>query len=219
MTAARLLIVDPRQGLRHIPRGQLVDVLQAGDLVVANDAATLPASLQGTHTRTGEMIEVRLAGRGSMSPDLADFSAVVFGAGDFHTRTENRPLPPTLLRGDALALGPLTATVTDVLGHARLISLHFDGVDRRDLVWHRASRPARSVRARAHAPRTLGRMDADCQPAGCLRAAICWIRARLADDRGACAPATSASRRSRTLRASLRREMRARRTAPSGRAV
>jgi S-adenosylmethionine:tRNA ribosyltransferase-isomerase len=133
MTPGKLMIVDPREGLRHIARTQLVDVLRAGDLVVANDAATLPASLHGIHTRTGETIEVRLAGRGSLSRDVADFSAVVFGAGDFHVRTEDRPLPPRLMQGDRLALGPLSATVTAVLGHPRLISLHLDGSS--DEIW------------------------------------------------------------------------------------
>ena len=73
MTPAKLMIVDPREGLRHIARTQLVDVLRAGDLVVANDAATLPASLHGIHARTGETIEVRLAGRGSLSPRCGRF--------------------------------------------------------------------------------------------------------------------------------------------------
>ena len=99
---AKLLVIDAREGLRHIPREALIDVLRPGDLVVANDAATLPASLQGTHVRTGEPIEVRLAGRRSLSTDLSDFSAVVFGAGDFRTRTEDRALPPALVPGDAL---------------------------------------------------------------------------------------------------------------------
>ena len=156
MTSARLLIVDPRHGLRHIARGQLVDVLRSGDLVVANDAATLPASLQGIHLRTGEAIEVRLAGRGSLSSDLADFSAVVFGAGDFHTRTEDRPLPPTLVRGDRLALGPLSATVTDLLGHARLISLHFDGSS--DDIWAGIAHHGRPVQY-AHVPTPLALWD------------------------------------------------------------
>ena len=149
MTHAKLLVIDGREGLRHIARETLVDVLHPGDLVVANDAATLPASLHGTHVRSGGPIEVRLAGRpaaptcspkrlsrrrkpsatagGSLSTAVADFCAIAFGAGDFHTRTEDRPPPPALACGDALALGPLSATVTGILGHPRLISLHFDG--------------------------------------------------------------------------------------------
>jgi S-adenosylmethionine:tRNA ribosyltransferase-isomerase len=156
MTPARLMIVDPRHGLRHIARSQLVDVLRAGDLVIANDAATLPASLHGIHARTGEAIEVRLAGRASLSPDLADFSAVVFGAGDFHARTEDRALPPILVQGDTLALGPLTATVTAILGHARLIALHFDGPS--DEIWSGIASHGRPVQY-AHVPTPLALWD------------------------------------------------------------
>ncbi len=156
MTPAKLMIVDPRQGLRHLARTQLVDVLRAGDLVVANDAATLPASLHGIHARTGETIEVRLAGLTSLCRDVADFSAIVFGAGDFHARTEDRPLPPILMPGDTLALGPLSATVTAVLGHARLIALHFDGSP--DEIWSGIARHGRPVQY-AHAPMPLSLWD------------------------------------------------------------
>jgi S-adenosylmethionine:tRNA ribosyltransferase-isomerase len=156
MTPAKLMIVDPRHGLRHIARTRLVDVLLAGDLVIANDAATMPASLHGIHARTGETIEVRLAGRRSLSRDVADFSAVVFGAGDFHTRTEDRPLPPILTPGDTLSLGPLSATVTAVLGHARLISLHFDGSS--DQIWSGIASHGRPVQY-AHAPMPLALWD------------------------------------------------------------
>ena len=156
MTPAKLMIVDPRQGLRHIARTLLVDVLRAGDLVIANDAATLPASLHGIHARTGETIEVRLAGLTSLSRDVADFFAVVFGAGDFHARTEDRPLPPILMPGDTLALGPLSATVTAVLGHARLIALHFDGSS--DEIWSGIASHGRPVQD-AHAPMPLALWD------------------------------------------------------------
>ena len=78
--SAKLLVVDVREGLRHVARETFADILRGGDLVVANDAATLPASLHGIHVRSGEPIEVRLAGRRSLSTDVADFSAIVFGA-------------------------------------------------------------------------------------------------------------------------------------------
>jgi S-adenosylmethionine:tRNA ribosyltransferase-isomerase len=80
MTGARLLIVDGHQGLRHSARDTLPDVLRPGDLVVANDAATLPASLHGTHAPTRQVIEVRLAGWRTHTSDVAEFCAVVFGA-------------------------------------------------------------------------------------------------------------------------------------------
>ena len=154
MTDAKLLVIDAKEGLRHVSRATLTDVLRAGDLVVANDAATLPASLHGTHVRSLEPIEVRLAGRGSLSTEVADFSAIVFGAGDFHTRTEDRPQPPALVPGDRLALGPLSATVTGILGHPRLVSLHFDGAS--DAIWSGIARHGRPVQyAHVQAPLAL----------------------------------------------------------------
>jgi S-adenosylmethionine:tRNA ribosyltransferase-isomerase len=125
---ARLLVVDASGGVRHAARADLPRFLLPGDLLVANDAATLPASLDGVHVRTGAAIEVRLAGRRSLDAGaVREFDAVVFGVGDYRTRTENRPLPPPLLAGDELALGPLRAEVRCRLGHARLVSLRFHG--------------------------------------------------------------------------------------------
>ena len=108
------------------------------------------------HLRSGEPVEVRLAGRRSLSTDIADFTAVVFGAGDFHTRTEDRPHPPALAPGDTLALGPLSATVTGLLGHARLISLHFMGSS--DEIWSGIARHGRPVQY-AHVPTALALWD------------------------------------------------------------
>jgi S-adenosylmethionine:tRNA ribosyltransferase-isomerase len=97
-------------------------------LVIANDAATLPASLTGQHLPSGEYIEARLAGRGSLALDqIKTFSAVIFGQGDFRMRTEDRPFPPALTAGDQLALGPLRASVASMLNHPRFVSLLFDG--------------------------------------------------------------------------------------------
>jgi S-adenosylmethionine:tRNA ribosyltransferase-isomerase len=131
---AKLLVVDSERNLIHVPRSALVEFLRPNDVVIANDAATLPASLSGVHQRTGKSIEVRLAGRPSLNPmDVKRFSAVVFGEGDFHLRTEDRPLPPSLKVGDVLLLGPLRATVEEVLDHPRLVSLLFSGSP--DEVW------------------------------------------------------------------------------------
>ncbi len=141
---ARLLVVDAGRHIGHAPRSALVEFLRRGDLVVANDAATLPASLRGTHGPTGAPGEVRLAGRPSLKPeDVNRFSAVVFGEGDFHTRTEDRPAPPMLSDGDRLVLGPLRVTVECTLGHARLVSLLFDGTP--DEVWAGLARHGRPI--------------------------------------------------------------------------
>jgi S-adenosylmethionine:tRNA ribosyltransferase-isomerase len=141
---AKLLVIDSSGTIAHAPRSRLVDFLRPGDLVVANDAATLPASLHGLHLRSGEAIEVRLAGRRSLDPaDVHQFSAIVFGAGNYHTRTEDRLPPPRLQPGDCLVLGPLEGRVLRLLGHPRLISLQFDGSP--DAIWSGLSRHGRPI--------------------------------------------------------------------------
>jgi S-adenosylmethionine:tRNA ribosyltransferase-isomerase len=122
----QLLVVDAQGGIRHLAGRDLATLFEPGDLVVANDAATIPASLFGTHVATGAAIEVRLAGWDSPG-DPTRFVAVVFGRGDHRVPTEHRPAPPRLAPGDRLALGPLAATVDRVLGNARLIALSFAG--------------------------------------------------------------------------------------------
>jgi S-adenosylmethionine:tRNA ribosyltransferase-isomerase len=119
----RLLHVDARTGTFVDRRlADLPDLLRAGDLLVVNDAATLPASIRGT-TEGGETLEIRLAGQGER-----EWSAVVFGAGDWTTRTEDRRTPPRLRAGDVLRLdGDLGATVRWVDPHAsRLVGLELD---------------------------------------------------------------------------------------------
>jgi len=152
---AKLLVVDACSRIGHAPRSAFVEFLRRGDLVVANDAATLPASLRGTHGPTGAPVEVRLAGRPSLNPeDVRRFSAVVFGEGDFRTRTEDRTAPPTLSDGDRLVLGPLRATVERTLGHERLVSLRFEGSA--DEVWAGLARHGRPIQyAHVHEPLAL----------------------------------------------------------------
>lgn len=123
---ARLLVVDDAGEVTHHAGADLPDRVLPGDLVIANDAATMPASLSGVHLRTQRPVEVRLAGRRSLR-SFSRFTAVVFGEGDFHTPTEHRPLPPFVERGDLLSLGPLRAVVAGVLGHPRLIEIEFMG--------------------------------------------------------------------------------------------
>jgi S-adenosylmethionine:tRNA ribosyltransferase-isomerase len=154
---AKLLVVDADGGIVLSPRRKFVDFLRPGDLVVANDAAVMPASLTGVHFASFAVVEVRLAGRRSLAPDdIRCFSAVVFGAGDFHTRTEDRPPPPALGKGDRLALGPLSASVEERLGHPRLVRLRFDG--RPDEIWAGLARHGRPIQY-AHLPAPLALWD------------------------------------------------------------
>jgi S-adenosylmethionine:tRNA ribosyltransferase-isomerase len=154
---AKLLVVDARGRIAHTTRSAFVNLLRPGDLVIANDAATLPASLRGVHLPSGAEIEVRLAGRGSLAgDDVHEFTAVVFGAGDFRARTEDRPLPPPLAAGDRLALGPLSATVEALLDHPRLVSLRFDG--KASAIWDGLARHGRPIQY-AHVTERLALWD------------------------------------------------------------
>jgi S-adenosylmethionine:tRNA ribosyltransferase-isomerase len=123
---AKLLTIDARGTVRDVPRTELASLFSPGDLVVANDAATLPASLRGIHERTGKPVEVRFAAWVSAG-DPSRFIALAFGAGDHRTRTEDRAAPPPLSSGDHLSLGPLAAIVERLLGHPRLVALRFFG--------------------------------------------------------------------------------------------
>src|SRR6266498_358879 len=59
----RLLVIDRGTGaVRHSRFSDLPRLLGPGDLLVANDSRTLPASLTGW-TATGARLELRLAGR------------------------------------------------------------------------------------------------------------------------------------------------------------
>jgi S-adenosylmethionine:tRNA-ribosyltransferase-isomerase (queuine synthetase) len=171
---AKLLVIDAHGRFEHSARSHLADFLRAGDLLVANDAATLPASLVGVHERSGETIEVRLAGRRSLAiNDVHEFSAIVFGPGDHRTRTEDRAAPPALRAGDHLLLGPLQATVLRLLDHPRLITLRFEGAA--DRIRAGIARHGRPIQY-AH----LGRVDRGGRAARGLRATVGRLRARLA---------------------------------------
>jgi S-adenosylmethionine:tRNA ribosyltransferase-isomerase len=122
----RLLVAGRDGRIEHWRRRDFVQLFREGDLVIANDAATLPASLSGRHAPSGREIEVRLAGRDSLD-QVTRFTAVLFGSGDFRTPTENRSLPPAVRPGDRLLLGPLCARVIGLHHHPRLIALELEG--------------------------------------------------------------------------------------------
>ena len=153
----RLLVVDKSGAIAHRARADFPALVREGDVVVANDAATLPASLAGRHVPTGTSVEVRLAGRDSLLPgEVTCFTAVVFGAGDYRTPTEHRPKPPVLHPGDALRLGPLTATVRAVLAHPRLIEIRFENPVAE--IWEGLARHGRPIQY-AYVPQPLAIWD------------------------------------------------------------
>jgi len=133
-TDARLLAIDADGELIELPRARLAELFAPGDLLIANDAATLPASLTGVHAPSGAAIEVRLAGRPSLdAADVGRFTAIVLGGGDYRTPTERRADPPSMKAGDTLNLRPLTATVRCVFAQRRRIEIAFDAAP--DRVW------------------------------------------------------------------------------------
>jgi S-adenosylmethionine:tRNA ribosyltransferase-isomerase len=100
----------------------LKHLVRPGDVVVVNDAATLPASFAG-RTADGQDLEVRLAG----ANEDATWCAVLLGSGDWRQRTEDRPAPPALAVGTHIAFGPgLAACITEVSALSpRLVTLAF----------------------------------------------------------------------------------------------
>jgi S-adenosylmethionine:tRNA ribosyltransferase-isomerase len=153
--SARLFVVGPDDGIRHLSRTQLATLFRPGDVVIANDAATLPASLHGIHVASGAPVEVRLAGWVS-SGDSARFFAIAFGAGDYRTRTEDRPPPPPMSLGDRLALGPLVAIIEEMISHPRLFTLRFTGSQA--AVMAGLARHGRAIQY-AHVPEPLALWD------------------------------------------------------------
>ena len=144
----RLLVVDPASGrMADFAVRDLPSRLRAGDLLVVNDAATLPASLQG-HATDGAPVEVRLLG----PAEGETWTAALLGAGNWRWRTEDRPAPPVLPVGSVLQFGAapgvsgpgLRATVAGVSDVSPwLVRLAFDR-DGDDL-WSAVYRSGRPV--------------------------------------------------------------------------
>jgi S-adenosylmethionine:tRNA ribosyltransferase-isomerase len=126
--AVRLVVVDPAStGPPRLDRfAALPGLLRAGDLVVVNDAATLPASLPG-RTAGGSVFELRLSG----PVEAGRLFGVLLGPGDHRTRTEHRAPPPELLPGDRVTIAGLMATVAGGTGRRVELVVRDDG----DALW------------------------------------------------------------------------------------
>ena len=93
----RMLVVDATtRHVRHRRVADLPSLLDPGDVVVVNDAATVPASLSGRFR--GAPVELRLVS----TADGETWRAVLFGEGDARTRTEDRPPPPRVVGGEII---------------------------------------------------------------------------------------------------------------------
>src|SRR4029453_102886 len=97
-----LILTDRENGRIQVKTlGDLPDLLRKNDLLILNDAATLPASLFGK-TEGGDSLELRLL---SEVRD-GEWRTILFGAGDWRERTEDRAPPPELSPGEDPAFGP-----------------------------------------------------------------------------------------------------------------
>lgn len=103
----------------------LLHHLRAGDVLVVNDAFTIPASFECRLATEEAPFEARLL----EAPDAEGTArAVLFGPGSSRMRTEERPPPPRISAGQKLWLGghgELHAMVSRVLDHPRLVQLVF----------------------------------------------------------------------------------------------
>jgi S-adenosylmethionine:tRNA ribosyltransferase-isomerase len=135
----RLLLVDTRTNeLAEERATSLPRLLDARDLLVVNDAATLPAALFGV-TASGEQVELRLL----EGPYQQTTRAVLFGSGDYRTKTEQRPAPPLLALGDVITIGSASLSVSAVSALSpRLVELSWpQGVGDRFALLYRVGRP------------------------------------------------------------------------------
>jgi len=105
----RLVVIGAAPRLERF--AALPELLRRGDLVVVNDAATLPASLPG-RTEDGRGFELRLSG----PIDAGRLFGVLLGAGDHRTRTELRGAPPPVAAGERVTVAGLPATVASAAG-------------------------------------------------------------------------------------------------------
>jgi S-adenosylmethionine:tRNA ribosyltransferase-isomerase len=121
--AIKLLVLDPHTGTWvDATFAALPNMLRAGDLLVVNDAATLPASLHG-RTDAGAMVELRLLG----PPEGRRWRAVVLGEGSWRQRTEDRPAPPALGLGDRVHMHGFVAQIRERSAVSpRLVEVVFD---------------------------------------------------------------------------------------------
>jgi S-adenosylmethionine:tRNA ribosyltransferase-isomerase len=118
------------------PFGALPQLLRSGDLVVVNDAATLPGSLLG-RTADGRELELRLSG----PIDGNRMFGVLLGAGDYHTPTEHRAAPPMLAVGDRVSIGSIDAVVATVAGRRIELVAQLDG----DALWQQIYATGRPI--------------------------------------------------------------------------
>jgi S-adenosylmethionine:tRNA ribosyltransferase-isomerase len=130
--SGRLLVVESALHTFHDARvSELPEMFAPGDLLILNDAGTLPASLPAA-TAIGDPVEIRLL----QHTHGSEWSAVIFGNGDWQIPTESRTPPPKVSIGDRLQISnDFDAEIVRISERSdRLITLRFN----RDMagMWH-----------------------------------------------------------------------------------
>ena len=158
----RILVVDPEGTRETRSATELPELLQRGDLVVVNDAGTLPASLTA-RTPSGAPLELRLVGGIEAEGAAVHFTAALLGRGDYRTRTEDRPLPPPVAVGDVLEIAEellarvlARSSLSEHLVHVELALA--DAHAERSAIWTALYRVGRPVQY-AHVPEPLALWD------------------------------------------------------------
>jgi S-adenosylmethionine:tRNA ribosyltransferase-isomerase len=144
----RMLVVDAvSEEMRVEAAAALPDVLARGDIVVVNDAGTLPASLRGVTDR-GQPVELRIA---SVLGERR-LRVAVFGEGDHRIPTEHRPDAPAFTH---VRLGSLIAVRCGV-SEGRLVEVELSETGAP--LWSEIHRIGRPVQY-AHVPAPLELWD------------------------------------------------------------
>ena len=158
----RILVIDGGTGTMDVvPSAKLPQLFEAGDLLVLNDAATLPASLSG-RTARGEELELRLVAQ----IDDRRWTAALLGSGSFRVRTEDRPAPPRIVAGDRLFFADDLVAITSGFRpeSSRLLEIELalggqlEGDAPLDRIWAALYRVGRPVQY-AHVPEPLALWD------------------------------------------------------------
>jgi len=106
------------------PFRAIAELLEPGDTLVVNDAATLPAAIHGR--ADGRAIEVRIR----RQLDRARHEVVLFGGGDHRTVTERRARPKVRVGTEIVfGRGRLLAVVLEVLPHGAIVRFDARGAD------------------------------------------------------------------------------------------
>ena len=134
---ARLLrIQQPSQSVVLKAYSELFADLRSGDIIVINQAATLPASLRGVLERLGQTVELRLVQPlyGNQKPNAHNdffpdkWKAILLDQQDWRAKTEERTTVPSVLPGDTIVLGQNVRITIERQSkeHAQLVTIHMN---------------------------------------------------------------------------------------------